>query len=379
MPTLTLRPISVHEHREFLATRPEATFLQQPEWAEVKAGWSAESLGWTLDGTLVGAALVLYRTAPVVKKSLAYIPMGPVIDWEAYPVTAILSPLRDYLARKGAFAVRVGPPVDVTQWDAAAVRKALGTEGHSTLEDLEPATRHALGQTVMDGLHASGFRALSAGLDFHAGQPEYVARIPLVDEDGGQLTVDQVLKSFSSTTRRQTRNAMKGDLQIVEGGLQDVSRFYELYRLTADRQEFTGRALSYFENLYTQLNEASPGACRVYIAEHAGQDLAAVIYVRYGTYSMYMYGASSEEHRELQAPKALQLKMIEESVAAGCTTLDQGGVTATLQMDGDHAGGLTKFKTSIGADIVQTVGEWELALNRPLAWAFSRYMAWRAR
>ena len=202
MPTLTLRPISVHEHREFLATRPEATFLQQPEWAEVKAGWSAESLGWTLDGTLVGAALVLYRTAPVVKKSLAYIPMGPVIDWEAYPVTAILSPLRDYLARKGAFAVRVGPPVDVTQWDAAAVRKALGTEGHSTLEDLEPATRHALGQTVMDGLHASGFRALSAGLDFHAGQPEYVARIPLVDEDGGQLTVDQVLKSFSSTTRR---------------------------------------------------------------------------------------------------------------------------------------------------------------------------------
>ena len=71
--------------------------------------------------------------------------------------------------------------------------------------------------------------------------------------------------------------------------------------------------------------------------------------------------------------------MIEESVAAGCTTLDQGGVTATLQMDGDHAGGLTKFKTSIGADIVQTVGEWELALNRPLAWAFNQYMAWRAR
>ena len=379
MPTLTLRPISAHDHREFLATRPEATFLQQPEWAQVKSGWSAESLGWSLDGELVGAALVLYRTAPVVKKSLAYIPMGPVLDWEAYPVAAVMAPLTEHLKEKGCFAVRVGPPVDITEWDAAAVRKALGSDEHSSLDDLEPKTRHALGQSVADGLREAGFRPLSAGLDFHAGQPEYLARIPLVDDQGEQLTVDQVLKTFSSTTRRQTRNAVKGDLQIVDGGLEDVARFYELYRQTADRQEFTGRALSYFENLYTQLNEASPGACRVFIAEHEGHDLAAVVYVRYGTYSMYMYGASSEEHRELNAPKALQLKMIEESVAAGCTTLDQGGVTATLRMDGDHAGGLTKFKTSIGADIVRTVGEWELALNRPLAWAFNAYMDWRSR
>ena len=78
---LTLRPISAQEHREFIASRSSASFLQTPAWAAVKSEWKAESIGWFRGSELVGAGLVLYRQLPKVKRYLAYLPEGPVIDW----------------------------------------------------------------------------------------------------------------------------------------------------------------------------------------------------------------------------------------------------------------------------------------------------------
>ena len=62
--TLTLRPISAQEHRDFIAGRSSASFLQTPAWASVKAEWKAESIGWFRGATQVGAGLVLYRQLP---------------------------------------------------------------------------------------------------------------------------------------------------------------------------------------------------------------------------------------------------------------------------------------------------------------------------
>lgn len=50
----------------------------------MKPDWRAESLGWFDDeqgGRLVGAGLVLYRPLPRLKRYLAYLPEGPLIDW----------------------------------------------------------------------------------------------------------------------------------------------------------------------------------------------------------------------------------------------------------------------------------------------------------
>ena len=57
------------------------SFLQTPAWAQVKNEWRGESIGWFDGSTLVGAALVLYRQLPKVKRYLAYLPEGPDIDW----------------------------------------------------------------------------------------------------------------------------------------------------------------------------------------------------------------------------------------------------------------------------------------------------------
>ena len=373
---LHVRPISSTEHSAFLATAQNVSFLQRPEWAAVKAGWRGESLGWFSGDRLVGAALVLHRSAPVVKKTLAYIPDGPVIDFALFAPESVLTPLASYLKNRGSFQLKMGPGLAVRTWGAAAVRKNLGKEGFAQLSDLEVQSESATALALNDALLDLGFTKEDVGLDFAAGQPEYVARVALQDEEGNQLDVEQVMASYSATTRNETRKALKSTLQVEVGQVQDMARFHALYNHTADRQEFTGRPLSYFEKMHTVLNDAVPGSCTLYIASNEGVDLAASIVIRSSNLAWYLYGASSSEQRKLFAPKAIMQHMIADSIEAGCRYLDQGGVSATLDKE-HHLSGLTKFKTNTGCDIVQTNGEWDLALNKPLAWAFEKYMNWR--
>ena len=373
---LRVRPISSTEHSAFLATAQNVSFLQRPEWAAVKAGWRGESLGWFSGDRLVGAALVLHRSAPVVKKTLAYIPDGPVIDFAQFAPESVLTPLASYLKNRGSFQLKMGPGLAVRTWGAAAVRKNLGKEGFAQLSDLEVQSESATALALNDALLDLGFTKEDVGLDFAAGQPEYVARVALQDDEGNQLDVEQVMASYSATTRNETRKALKSTLQVEVGQVQDMARFHALYNHTADRQEFTGRPLSYFEKMHTVLNDAVPGSCTLYIASNEGVDLAASIVIRSSNLAWYLYGASSSEQRKLFAPKAIMQHMIADSIEAGCRYLDQGGVSATLDKE-HHLSGLTKFKTNTGCDIVQTNGEWDLALNKPLAWAFEKYMNWR--
>ena len=48
----------------------------------MKSEWRGESLGWFDGDRLVGAGLVLYRKLPRLQRYLAYLPEGPVLDWD---------------------------------------------------------------------------------------------------------------------------------------------------------------------------------------------------------------------------------------------------------------------------------------------------------
>ena len=115
--TLTVRPITAAQHREWISQRPFVSFLQLPEWGALKLGWRHESLGWFEGSRLIGAGLVLYRPVPKIPgRCLAYLPEGPDIDWirERHPaleLTDWLTPLLAHCKDRGAFQVKMGPPV----------------------------------------------------------------------------------------------------------------------------------------------------------------------------------------------------------------------------------------------------------------------------
>ncbi len=112
-----MRAISPGEHLAFLGAQRSASFLQTPAWGAVKSEWRHESLGWYDGGELVGAALVLYRRLPRLKRYLAYLPEGPVIDWSTERLGDWLAPLAAYLAAPGFLrdpdgAARRDPPLE---------------------------------------------------------------------------------------------------------------------------------------------------------------------------------------------------------------------------------------------------------------------------
>ena len=134
-----VRAITTAEHRSFLRTVRSASFLQTPAWGEVKSQWRAESIGFFAGGQLVGAGLVLYRSLPLLRRSLAYLPEGPVVDWSDDGLPDVLDALARYVKRRGAFGIRMGPPVVVRRWDAAAVKAAIADPAVARLTDV-PAT-----------------------------------------------------------------------------------------------------------------------------------------------------------------------------------------------------------------------------------------------
>ena len=125
---LRVAEIPASDHLEFLRGRSSASFLQTPAWATVKSEWRSESLGWFEGDRLVGAGLVLFRQLPKLKRYLAYLPEGPVLDWDTDDLAAWLTPMTEHLKGRGAFAVRMGPPVVLRRWDAAAVKAGIADD-----------------------------------------------------------------------------------------------------------------------------------------------------------------------------------------------------------------------------------------------------------
>ena len=124
--TLTVRPIPAADHLAFLREQSWASFLQTPAWATVKSEWRAESLGWFDGERMVGAGLVLYRRLPRLRRYLAYLPEGPVLDWTADDLAPWLTPMADHLRSQGAFGIRMGPPVVTRRWSAGPGQGGCG-------------------------------------------------------------------------------------------------------------------------------------------------------------------------------------------------------------------------------------------------------------
>ncbi|MBD3947742.1 peptidoglycan bridge formation glycyltransferase FemA/FemB family protein [Nocardioides ganghwensis] len=373
---MTLRPISAPEHREFIAGRSSASFLQTPAWASVKADWKPESIGWFRDGDLVGVGLVLYRQLPKVRRYLAYLPEGPVIEWAGDDLEEWLAPMVAHLKREGAFAVRMGPPVVTRRWSAAQVKAGIADESVRRLGDVPPHERSQEGACVIAQLHELGWQQQTGEGGFTAGQPQFNFQVPLVDEAGEPRTEADVLAGMNQLWRRNIKKADKAGVEVSLGERADLKAFHDLYVHTAERDHFTPRPLSYFETMYDALAAEDPDRIQLWLARHEGDLVAATIAIRVGTHAWYSYGASSTEKREVRGSNAVQWAMIRHALAGGAHVYDLRGITETLDADDPHVG-LIQFKVGTGGEAVEYAGEWDLPINRAIYKAFQVYLARR--
>jgi lipid II:glycine glycyltransferase (peptidoglycan interpeptide bridge formation enzyme) len=371
---LRVGPVSVADHLAFVTQR-SGSFLQTPSWSGVKAEWGHERLGWYDGDRLVGTGLVLLRQTPKVKRFLAYLPEGPVLDWTAYDAADVTGPLLEHLKSRRVFTVKMGPQLVTRRWHGETVKAAV-TEGRTgRLGELPPDSVDPAAAALGERMRALGWEQPTAADSDTAGfgdfQPRYVFQLPLAGR-----TVDELLAGLNQQWRRNIKRAEKAGVEVEVGGYGDLAQFHSLYVETAKRDSFTPRTLHYFQRMFQAMTAEDPDRIRLYLARREGTLLAAATWVRVGSHVWYSYGASSTQGREHRPSNALQWRMLVDALAVGASVYDMRGISDTID-PADHLFGLIQFKLGTGGEAVEYLGEWDFPLSPFLHRAFKLYLARR--
>jgi lipid II:glycine glycyltransferase (peptidoglycan interpeptide bridge formation enzyme) len=365
---IRLGAISAERYLEFVQARGEASFLQLPAWARVKPDWGSELVAWRDGETVVGVGLVLTRRIPKLRRFLAYLPEGPVLDWALLDPGIYLDPLVQYLKKRGAFAVRIGPTQVVRRWGAGSVKNAIADDAVTSLSLLTPDQEEPAGLQLQQWLRQAGWCRQMSVHSFGAGQPPFNFQLPLQGKSQAEL-----LAGMNQLWRRNIKKSDAAGVHVRLGGAADLAGFHRLYTETAGRDGFMPRPLGYFETMWQALRAEDPDCLRLYLAEHESDLVAAATWVKVGRHVWYSYGASSSVKRDVRGSNAIQWRMIRDALEAGASVYDLRGITGGLSA-GDPEIGLIRFKAGLGGEAIEYVGEWDLPINRLLYRAFLLYL-----
>ena len=324
--------------------------LQSWEWGGVKSpDWSPLRLGLFDGKTLVGGAAILKRRLPLVG-NFYYAPRGPLLaDWtDEAAFAALLGAIKKRAAADGAAFLKIDPAAPSERTE---VTHLLTKHGFAP-----PATADAQG--------------------FGGTQPRCVMQLDLA----GRTEAD-LLASFKPGARRNIKlSTEKHGVEVVSKLTRDdLVVFNNLMVVTGERDGFRPRPLSYFQMLWDNLVPA--GLARLFMTRHGEQTLSGALCFLIGDKSWYVYGASSNEQRNLMPNYAMQWAMIRWARDAGCAWYDFRGVSPRRRGEGeaaadlekeDHLQGLNRFKEGFGTRYVEYVGEFDLVYNKAAYWVYTQ-------
>ncbi len=328
-----------------------ATFLQSAFWGDFKSEYGWRPLRFSIQGASAhGAFLLLVRRLPA-GYCFAYSPHGPEVEVPETERTAFLAELsealRPFLPPRCLF-VRFDPP-----WYAA---EAIGWDeeraGSREVESLRPRLSQPLRRAAADV------------------QPPDTVFVDLRPDEAA------ILAAMKSKWRYNVRLAEKKGVVVEETGLGSLHDFYALYRETARRDRIALHPEAYYSRLFSLAAERRasgvPGTpdIRLFIARHEGLALAAIVTLYRGAEAVYLYGASSDEKRNLMPAYALQWSAMRAAKAVGCSRYDLFGIPPTDD-PGHPMAGLYRFKTGFGGEIAHRAGSWDYPLM-PFAYACFR-------
>ena len=308
-------------YKEFLEKHERCNFQQSPEWAKVKENWINEIvLAEDESGKIIGAVSILIRKIPIFG-NIMYSSRGPTCDIHDISVMKQLTDGIKELAKKYKAIVYKAEP-DILSSDEE-YRKIVTSLGYKIKDD------------------AKNFREEI--------QPRYVFRLDIKNK-----TEDEIFAGFHSKTRYNVRLAIKKGVEVKEGTREDLKDFHKIMVETGARDGFIIRPLSYFEKMYD--NMVPGGHMKLLMAYYDGKPISGVIPIFYGNKTWYLYGASSNEHRNLMPNYLLQWEMIKMAIARHDDVYDFRGVSGVVDENNPQFG-LYRFKKGFGAKFTEFIGE----------------------
>lgn len=211
----------------------------------------------------------------------------------------------------------------------------------------EPNENHRF-RTIMDDL---GFSE-RADEGFKNIQAQHVFRLNLEGR-----SKEAVFEAFCSKTRYNIGLSGRKGVTVYEytgtDSIPDTvfESFYRLMVTTGQRDHFYVRDPAYFKKVMKALGANA----HLFLAYLNGQPIAATIQSFCGKKAWYLYGASSNSHRNAMPNYLLQWTMIQRAIERDCTFYDFRGVPGNPTED-DPLYGLYRFKKSFSGTFTKFTG-----------------------
>lgn len=317
--------LAVLEYESFVNGRQGVSFMQSLKWTAVKSNWNNEAvIVRDNKGGIVGTCLILIKETPLFNRTLLYAPRGPVCDHSDREVMREIFSGIDSLSKKyGAFEFICDPPVSEKDKNFAAAMKELGFSQKTERSKSKTETVQCRNNYILD--------------------------------IGGK-TSDEIMNGFRSDWRNRIRKAERKGVYCKIMGAEGLEDFYPLMTATGKRDNFPIRSLGYFRRFMEGLGDN----CKLFICyvniDGKETPLSAAIGVNYSGVFTYVYGASSDENRNLYPNYLMQWTMIKYALEKDCKLYDFGGIPC-YDDEKDPKYGIYRFKKGFGGEIVNYSGD----------------------
>lgn len=330
----------------FVASQPHGHVLQTWTWGVLKSqfGWTADRVAITRDDRIVAGAVVLFRPLPLRLGTLAYIPKGPVIDFDDDElINELLQGLERPLKRNRSILLKIEP------------------------------------DRVADPIFAQRLSSIGFRPSLQTVQPPRTILIDIARSD------DEILATMHQKTRYNIRLAAKKDVIVREAQDSDLPAFNALMQTTGERDGFAVHSAEYYEAVYRLF--VSTGKAKLLVATYEEKVIAGIVVFAQGDRAWYFYGASGEAERQRMPNYALQWAGIQWAKSLGCKEYDLWGVPdeeeATLEAQylerHDDLWGVYRFKRGFGGKLTRFAGAYDRVYDPLLYKAYELYLKSRGR
>jgi len=280
----------------FVSSQKYSQFLQSWQWGQFQEKVSSKvfRLGAEEDGNLVAAATIVKKFLPM-GKNYFYCPRGPIIKLKNEKLKIIeellFYEIRELARKEKVMFLRFEPEVEykLENWQ---IEKALDVQPSKTLV-----------------------------LDLNKSE-------------------DELLGEMHPKTRYNIRLAEKKKIKVIESGIEEFDKFWQLMGETSDRDDFRSHGINYYKEMIKLGHRSGAGKdfIKLFFAQYKGKAIATGIFSFFGSTVTYMHGASSDANRNLMAPYGLQWQAIKLAKEMGYKYYDFFGI------DEKKWPGVTRFK-----------------------------------